>query len=147
MAKINHVLNSTGWSTKENSIENIEHTFRPDKVLVSSHWHAEILKHQEIILEKRNEHNAAKQNTHNLVSSQNNNINSVKVIDQFDLENNPNVKAKIEADQTLISNIITQFNLNIEQIWAFKIIANHATGKTTEQLKMYLGGMSGTGKS
>jgi hypothetical protein len=37
--------------------------------------------------------------------------------------------------------------LNIEQERAFRIIANHATSKHPEQLKMYLGGMAGTGKS
>ena len=38
-------------------------------------------------------------------------------------------------------------SLNTEQERAFKIIANHATKKNADQLRMYLGGMGGTGKS
>jgi hypothetical protein len=37
--------------------------------------------------------------------------------------------------------------LNAEQERAFRIVANHAVQPQTEQLKMYLGGMGGTGKS
>src|SRR6266404_2848065 len=40
-----------------------------------------------------------------------------------------------------------EFLLNEEQQRAVKIIANHATQKSTEQLKFYIGGMGGTGKS
>ena len=38
-------------------------------------------------------------------------------------------------------------SLNTEQERAFKIIANHATKKNADQLRMYFGGMGGTGKS
>ncbi len=37
--------------------------------------------------------------------------------------------------------------MNAEQIRAFKLIANHAASIGPEQLKMYLGGMGGTGKT
>jgi hypothetical protein len=37
--------------------------------------------------------------------------------------------------------------LNSEQNRAFQIIANHAVSESNDQLKMYLGGMGGTGKS
>src|SRR6266516_4951991 len=39
------------------------------------------------------------------------------------------------------------FNLNTEQERAFRIVANHVVSPGSEQLKMYLGGMGGTGKS
>ncbi|KAJ3753329.1 P-loop containing nucleoside triphosphate hydrolase protein, partial [Lentinula raphanica] len=44
-------------------------------------------------------------------------------------------------------NIIKQFNLNSEQERAFRIIAHHSVGPCTDSLKMYIGGMGGTGKS
>jgi hypothetical protein len=47
----------------------------------------------------------------------------------------------------LINNTVSHFSLNEEQERAFRIIANHVSAPTTEQLKMYLGGMGGTGKS
>ena len=46
-----------------------------------------------------------------------------------------------------MESVIQQFKLNIEQERAFRIVANHATINNPTQLKMYLGGMGGTGKS
>ena len=56
------------------------------------------------------------------------------------------VTAKKETND-LINNTVSHFSLNKEQERAFRIIANHVSAPTTEQLKMYLGGMGGTGKS
>ncbi|KAF9563127.1 hypothetical protein CPC08DRAFT_633275, partial [Agrocybe pediades] len=45
------------------------------------------------------------------------------------------------------NDIVKTFNLNQEQERAFRIIANHASCVAPDQLKMYLGGMGGTGKT
>ena len=47
----------------------------------------------------------------------------------------------------MIDSVIKKFDLNSEQERAFRIVANHATIDNPTQLKMYLGGMGGTGKS
>ena len=39
------------------------------------------------------------------------------------------------------------YTLNADQECAFWIISNHITEPSAEQLKMYIGGMSSTGKS
>ena len=53
-----------------------------------------------------------------------------------------------EADaQAIVEDIVVQFALNREQERAFRIIANHASSLTPPPLKMYLGGMGGTGKT
>src|SRR5882762_8017494 len=44
-------------------------------------------------------------------------------------------------------NSIKKYLLNIEQERAFRIIANHAMMEQPDKLRMYLGGMGGTGKS
>jgi hypothetical protein len=46
-----------------------------------------------------------------------------------------------------IEEISHAFCLNKEQNRAFRIVANHACSADSEQLKMYIGGMAGTGKS
>jgi len=56
-------------------------------------------------------------------------------------------KAKKEEEQKVIDSVAQEFSLKEEQERAFRIVANHATIKKSEQLKMYLGGMGGTGKS
>jgi PIF1-like helicase len=47
----------------------------------------------------------------------------------------------------ILNAVILKLKLNIEQERAFCIVANHATIDNPTQLKMYLGGMGGTGKS
>ncbi|EFI28054.1 hypothetical protein CC1G_14080 [Coprinopsis cinerea okayama7 len=56
-------------------------------------------------------------------------------------------KAQCERDTNIVNSTIAKFSLNKEQTRAFKIVANHACSPSPEQLKMYLGGMGGTGKS
>jgi len=56
-------------------------------------------------------------------------------------------KAEKEHEQQLINEIVQEFNLNDDQEQAFHIVENHTTMRKCEQLKMYLGGMGGTGKS
>jgi len=47
----------------------------------------------------------------------------------------------------ILNVVIQKFKLNLEQERAFCIVANHATIDNPTQLKMYLGGMGGTGKT
>jgi len=49
--------------------------------------------------------------------------------------------------QETIEDISTYFVLNQEQSHVFYIVVNHACDPDSEQLKMYIGGMAGTGKS
>ncbi|EAU89804.2 hypothetical protein CC1G_09386 [Coprinopsis cinerea okayama7 len=56
-------------------------------------------------------------------------------------------KAQKEEEQDIIDTTVKEFSLNEEQERAFRIIANHSTKSGEEQLRMYLGGMGGTGKS
>jgi hypothetical protein len=47
----------------------------------------------------------------------------------------------------IMTTLITKWTLNEEQELAFRIIADRATDRNSEQLRMYLGGPAGTGKS
>ena len=58
-----------------------------------------------------------------------------------------NFKASNAEAQKLIDDTAKKFSLNKAQEHAFRIVANHAVESNGEQLKMYLGGMAGTGKS
>ncbi|KAG6914980.1 hypothetical protein DXG01_014073 [Tephrocybe rancida] len=49
--------------------------------------------------------------------------------------------------EPVIQDISTDFCLNEEQMRAFRIVANHAASTSPDQLKMYMGGMGGTGKT
>ena len=58
-----------------------------------------------------------------------------------------NFQIKKKKDCEIISNTIVIFSLNGEQKRAFHIISNHASETCPEQLKIYLGGMGGTGRT
>ncbi|KAF8064261.1 hypothetical protein FPV67DRAFT_1394008, partial [Lyophyllum atratum] len=46
-----------------------------------------------------------------------------------------------------IESVIEQFSLNAEQARAFRIVTMHSLEQKPKQLRMYLGGPGGTGKS
>ncbi|KAF9553063.1 hypothetical protein CPC08DRAFT_646084, partial [Agrocybe pediades] len=69
----------------------------------------------------------------------------VRLVDAEYLKHN--FKSKKEEHVAITEDIVKQFGLNSEQERAFRIIANHACSPSPEQLKMYLGGMGGTGKT
>src|SRR5882762_9557647 len=72
-------------------------------------------------------------------------VDDIKIIDKLYFERS--YRSDCITDQNYIESIINEFGLNDAQERAFRIVANHATTKNAPQLKMYLGGMAGTGKS
>ena len=71
--------------------------------------------------------------------------NDVRVVNKKYLDKS--YRALTARDQSMIDDTSSTFQLNRDQDRAFHIVANHATEPHSEQLKMYLGGMGGTGKS
>ena len=49
--------------------------------------------------------------------------------------------------QQVLDTIVKKFSLNTDQEKAFRIVATHASDPYSEPLRMYIGGMAGTGKS
>jgi hypothetical protein len=150
---INNVLNSTGWNEpiRVNSWE-VPH-FQPEKNLDGSGWEHEIEKQKQVIQEKKNAHNKAVhptgENAEPLQAAFKRETASatdtVKIVDKSYLEKS---FCADNANATqLIDLTVRTFSLNTEQERAFRIIANHAVSKNLEQLRMYLGGMGGTGKT
>ena len=70
-------------------------------------------------------------------------FNDVKIVDKTYLEHS----FKASEGQQFIDNTATEFCLNEEQERTYQIVANYATTKNTDRLKMYIGGMGGTGKT
>ncbi|KAJ7080289.1 hypothetical protein C8R43DRAFT_1092852 [Mycena crocata] len=55
--------------------------------------------------------------------------------------------SKNKKAQIVVASVSKGWNLNEEQDRAFKLVANHSIAEDPEQLKMYLGGIGGTGKT
>jgi len=135
------LLASVGW-TKENkeSQTSVTDSITPLKMRSSADWKAETSKYRQLLLDQRKESNDLNSSAKGTEA-----CNIVKVVDKSYLQ-----KAYHAGDSHIfIEQSIKKYTLNREQERAFRIIANHASGHRSQQaqLKMYIGGMGGTGKS
>ncbi|KAJ7149841.1 hypothetical protein C8R43DRAFT_887668, partial [Mycena crocata] len=72
--------------------------------------------------------------------------NKVEIVDHNHF--NPTNKFTKKENEDLVAKICQDFSLNTEQERAFRIVADHAAStEPVAPLKMYLGGMGGSGKS
>ncbi|KAI0760868.1 P-loop containing nucleoside triphosphate hydrolase protein, partial [Irpex lacteus] len=108
-------------------------------------WHNTLIQTRDSILRKRNTKVLKQSKQSDNEIDQKDTEGSLKIVDEsyFSRLYKPTKK----EDRNLIDEVCTSFTLNEEQSRAFQIVANHATLKNPTQLKMYLGGMAGTGKS
>lgn len=120
----------------------------PDSVHTNEgvkHWHDTLIKKRDAILQHRYKKSPSNLSENHSDTNEDNDEGIVKVVDESYFTKM--FKPKLKEDRDMIENISKSFTLNDEQSRAFKIVANHATLKNPTQLKMYLGGMAGTGKS
>ena len=144
-AMIKDVLRRTGWlDNVHGSAKDIDtQPVVPKKDLTSAMWKTLVQNKKQEIHEltvaskQSNSNNASCDHAHNLTPD------VVKVIDKAYLEK----KCHTTKHNASIDKVCREFELNEEQERAFKIIANHIVMPGSEPLKMYIGGMGGTGKS
>jgi hypothetical protein len=140
-------MRSAGWlDDSPNGVADVpDMQLQPETVQTGVKWKATVHDKRQEVLAERNKNIPSVTSHSKGKYSQDPNENDVKIVDQSYLRHD--FKAKTEAAQKHIDQCVNDFNLNTEQNRAFRIIANHATTPQSEQLKMYLGGMGGTGKS
>src|SRR6266508_4227302 len=133
------ILASVGW-TKEHkeSKSTITESIKPLRTRSAAEWKSETQKYRQSLLDLRKETDDS-----NSSATTANTSNIVKVVDKLYLQ-----KAyHTGQSHAFIEESIKKFTLNREQERAFRIIANHASSPGSSQLKMYVGGMGGTGKT
>jgi len=137
-------MNNSGWLEKspDGLLPIDTHAFKPDLVQSAIKWKAVVQQKKVDIITERNQHGDSRNVRY---QQQDPNAYDVKIIDQSYLTST--FKAKKIEIQREIDCIVQDFHLNKEQERAFRIISNHAVSSKGEQLKMYIGGMGGTGKS
>ncbi|KAF9458814.1 P-loop containing nucleoside triphosphate hydrolase protein, partial [Collybia nuda] len=138
-------MTNTGWTEPNEHLllPNIDlDSIIPLLNLSSNQWKNIISDKRADILDKRAQHlppGAGIDNKSKIYS----NPNVVEIIDKSYLES----RCKNLTWSKKINDIVTKYNLNTDQNRAFLIVANHAATESSDQLKMYIGGMGGTGKS
>lgn len=148
MESIENIMRTSGWFDKSPDglpeYENLERV-KPSTHLPPKEWEKKVGEKKEQALHER------MSNCHSTIASSNSAdhmshvTNDVQIVDKSYLEYT--YKPKKMEDNQDIDSTIHDFKLNSAQEKAFRIITNHAVSKSTDQLKMYLGGMGGTGKS
>jgi hypothetical protein len=137
-AEIRAVIQRSGWTYElSTSLDHAHYEpFLPQCKLAGSDWKARIQQQKQKMIDKKHE-------THHPTSSQYANHTSVKIIDKSYLEK----RYYTTNQEDEINGICEQFHLNEEQERAFKIVSYHVVISNADQLRMYIGGMGGTGKS
>ena len=139
-AEIRDVLRRTGWLDPTPPATS---TFQFNHFIPEVHWSAAVWKS---ILQTKKA-NTIENKSLNLRSAKPSvkpfTPNMVKVIDKAYLEQ----KNYTSKHNTSIDRICKDYGLNEEQERAFRIVANHVVLPNSAPLKMYIGGMGGTGKS
>ena len=141
------MMSSMGWTDPSPPVGLPPKSFTPDKVIPGVAWEKEVETLKQKVLDKKSKHYAGPGPVDNCQVSETSHkphvTNVVKVIDKSYLERD----FRVEGKSDLIDSTVKEFSLNGEQERAFRIIANHAISLDHDQLRMYLGGMGGTGKS
>ena len=144
----NNIMQHSGWldalPEREAVTKATRLTFNEDKT--GGDWRNVLNEERQKVLEAREAEASQKKNGTKGKGAINNEVNEVKVIDKRYLMSNK-FRASNAAAQKLIDDTVLEFSLNEAQERAFRIVANHAVEPNGEHLKMYLGGMAGTGKS
>src|ERR1700678_3111244 len=147
MDAVGRMMRDLGWTEPLHIIRESPILFRPEVFKPGNAWEQDIDAMKQKILDEKN--------AHKLNSNQNPNMqeappphdthtpNVVKVVDRPYLEKSFGKEGASE----LVDSTVQGFSLNKEQEHTFRIIANHAICENPEQLRMYLAGMGGTGKT
>jgi hypothetical protein len=138
------IMSRIGWTACDPHGLPNESTFHKtvSGIFSGTEWKNAVSSKMHAILESRLQ-NFQNNSTTASNTSTNNIFEGVKIVDKDYLEKkcvNPEWKRNIDS-------VVKSFSLNAEQERAFCIVANHSCCPSSDQLKMNIGGMGGTGKS
>lgn len=146
MKEAKQLMISAGWlqPALEKKVDVVEH-FKPDVDLSPAQWRKTVaeVRARAMEIKVRNLPPSVAGVMHAIRQQD---INRVEVLDPRHILN-PSYKKDIARAKEVKETVCSQFHLNADQERAFRLIADHASELQDKQLKMYLGGMGGTGKS
>ena len=145
MTDIRRMLSALHWTVQEPSLLPDGLNINPEPITIeqtASQWKSVVSNKRMEILEERARH-LPPQASNSAMCPSSFIPNDVKVVDKSYMS-----RSFISKEwQTTIVSVSEQFRLNEEQDRAFLIVANHACSPDSDQLKMHIAGMAGTGKT
>ena len=146
LEEMKRIIISSGWLDQStDGLPDVDLTvYDPDVMQAAHKWQAAVqAKRQQLIAEKNK--NMPKQQNNKYTVRKDPLTDDVMVVNKAYLDKT--YRAGTAKEQNIIESTCSKYNMNTDQERAFCIVANHATELQPEILKMYLGGMGGTGKS
>ena len=147
MNTIKNMMTTMGWTDPDNVDRAVlgPIMFKPDVFKPGTAWEQEIETAKQTISDERiaNRLHAGEENNQKQSLNNEHVPNVVRVVDKTYLDK----KFRKSGASELVDSTVKAYSLNEEQDRAFRIIANHAISDYPEHLRMYLGGMGGTGKT
>ena len=146
MSEIRRMLVTLGWTNQNAGLLPEGLNLKPDPIPphTPALWKATVSQKRAEVLEERARHLPANVGAALPVASSSSFIpNHVRIVNKDYLSRSFTSK---EWQQTT-EDVSKQFRLNKEQDRAFRIVANHACSTDSDQLKMNIAGMAGTGKT
>jgi hypothetical protein len=146
MTDVRRMLVSLGWTNRNADLlpDSLNLSPGPIEPQTPPQWKAAVTKKRAEILEERARNLPVNVGLGTATHSSTSFVpNDVRVVNKSYLSRSFSSKAW----QQTARDVSKQFNLNQEQDRAFRIIANHASSPDSDQLKMNIAGMAGTGKS
>ena len=145
MTDMKRMLASLGWTKCNAELLPDGLNLSPDPLepQTPAHWKAMVTKKRAEILEERAHHRPSNVNPKGAPGSSSFIPNNVHVVDKTYMTRSFFSKEW----QISIKDVSNKFSLNKEQDRVFRIVANHACSPDSEQLKMNIAGMGGTGKT
>ena len=147
MDEIEAIMKRVGWMTGggEEVKPRVPEMVCPEEHRTPGMWKTEVDRMRKEVGKEKRENIDANHSTNR------SSINAMNTADKVQLIHasyfRQNFKAKKSELDSILSDVVTSFQLNEDQERAFKIVAHHASTINPLQLKMFLNGMAGTGKT
>ena len=144
MSEIRRTLTMMGWTDHHSNLLPETLNITPDPIQIEqtpSQWKAAVAAARGQILEERARHMPPA--TIESTRSRGFIPDDVRVVDKSYMSRSFISKVW----QKTIDSVSTDYSLNSEQDRAFRLVVNHACSRDSDQLKMYIAGMAGTGKT
>ncbi len=147
MDEIESILKRVGWMSEgsEEGKQKIPDMVCPEEHRTPEMWKGEVERMKREVGKKKRENMDANYNTFRTSADAMKTTDKVQLIHASYFRQN--FKAKKVEVNSIFQDVITSYGLNEGQERAFKIVAQHASTINPLQLKMFLNGMAGTGKT
>jgi hypothetical protein len=147
MREMECVLESAGWKTGDILHDNVTiDGFQPERSLPMSKWRDIVTTEKKKVIAGRLTSVSSGGNSQDAdLDLHSRIVNDARVVPGSYLF--ADFKTQDYDMVALMTSVVETFSLNQEQERAFRIVANHSMCVSPEPLRMYLGGMGGTGKT